>query len=99
MNITKDEIIDAACRFVEEDLYEDGETKLSSFIAGVYWYKQKLEQCNVSGSLPQVEQSLLDEAVADVIIISTLNEYSVAKKLISEQFLVIDKQDLSGNDR
>lgn len=53
----------------------------------------------VSGALPQVDQSLLDEAVSDVITISTLNEYSVAKKLISEQFLVINKEDLSGNDR
>lgn len=61
--------------------------------------QQNLQQCNVSGALPLVEQSLLDEAVSDVITISTLNEYSVAKKLISEQFIVIDKQDLSGNDR
>ena len=53
----------------------------------------------VSGALPPVEQNLLDEAIADVITISKLNHYSVAKKLIREQFVVIDKQDLNGNER
>ena len=60
--------------------------------------RQTWSQPNVSDLLPFVEQSSLDEAISDVITISTLNEYSVAKKLIGEQFLVIDKQDLISND-
>jgi hypothetical protein len=53
-----------------------------------------LQQTKCTTNLPQVEQSLLDEAISDVITISTLNEYSLAKKLISEQFVVISKEDL-----
>ena len=64
----------------------------------IFEQEQALRQANVKYQLPPVEQHLLDEAVGDVITISTLNEYSIAKKLISEQFYVAAKEDLSGGN-
>lgn len=87
MNITKDEIIDAACRFVEEDLYEDGETKLSSFIAGVYWYKQKLKQCDcyklrelLVQKVKDVEETIKDIDKEDGGLIDTWHNYQQGLK-------------------
>lgn len=75
-----------------------GEYNLPLILAAMHRFAE-LRQCNISGALPLVERGLLDEAIGDVIVISSLNEYYVAKKLISEQFVVINKEDLGGNDR
>lgn len=44
-----------------------------------------------------LRQDLMDESVADVVTISALNSEEVARKLISAQFIVINKQDLTNN--
>ena len=40
------------------------------------------------------DNDLYDEAICDVVAISKLNDEEVAKNLIKEQFLIIDKQDI-----
>lgn len=43
------------------------------------------------------EAGLISEAVADVVNISSLNDEMTARKLIAEQFIVINKQDLAND--
>lgn len=64
------------------------------YIAKEYARQQLLEQTPCTTLLPLVEQSLLDEAVSDVINISKLNPAIIAKRLIKEQFYVAAKEDL-----
>ncbi len=40
------------------------------------------------------EACLVSESVADVVIISKLNDEETARKLIREQFIVINRQDI-----
>jgi hypothetical protein len=76
-----------------------GELDSYDFFCAKVAYDYACESGNKGiGLLPPVEQHLLDEAVEDIVTISTLNEYSVAKKLINEQFVVINKQDLANSD-
>jgi hypothetical protein len=57
---------------------------------------KEVEDVTSEGNTNQasVEQDLIDEAVSDVISICTMNGYHTAKKLISEQFQIIAKEDL-----
>lgn len=95
-------------------LIEDTKVQIEMLLSGKYTFSpfdtaeilqklvdalQKCEQTHVSGSLPPVEQDLLDEAVGDVMTICRLNKPKVARKLISDQFYVAAKIDLfGGND-
>lgn len=63
--------------------------RIESFLAGVEYHKKQPS----IGLLPPSEEHLLNEAIGDVIKISTLNKYSVARKLIKDQFYVISKED------
>jgi hypothetical protein len=67
--------------------------------------KKKLNgiKADVKAMLPEFENqlekeaTLIGEAVADVIIIARLNDEETARKLIREQFVIINRQDVEGN--
>tara|TARA_R110000868_G_scaffold411651_1_gene706730 strand:+ start:811 stop:1239 length:429 start_codon:yes stop_codon:yes gene_type:complete len=77
-------------------MYDDGEIRFATngedlSINQVF---EKYKEWRKSSKGQKLHQSLLDEAVSDVITISTLNTYSDAVELIKKQFVVMSKEDL-----
>lgn len=46
-----------------------------------------------------IDNYLVQEAISDVINISKLNDYDIAKKFISDKFIVVSKEDLKSKEQ